>query len=34
MIGAGYWATGIIVRWGYCGTGFYGWSAQVAFYDG
>jgi len=33
MIGNGYWATGISVKYGYHGSGLYGWSAQVRFYD-
>jgi hypothetical protein len=33
MIGNGYWATGIIVRYGYSGEDKYGWGAEVNFYD-
>lgn len=33
MIGNGYWATGITVRYGYSGMDRYGWGAEVAFYD-
>lgn len=33
MIGNGYWATGITVRYGYSGMDLYGWAAQVDFYD-
>jgi hypothetical protein len=33
MIGEGYWATGITVRYGYSGMDLYGWAAKVDFYD-
>lgn len=33
MIGNGYWATGITVRYGYSGSDLYGWGAEVNFYD-
>jgi hypothetical protein len=33
MIGENYWATGITVRYGYSGMGFYGWGATADFYD-
>lgn len=33
MIGDGYWATGITVRYGYSGEDKYGWGAEVDFYD-
>jgi len=33
MIGNGYWTTGITVKYGYSGSGRYGWAAEVAFYD-
>lgn len=33
MIGDGYWATGITVKYGYSGSSLYGWSAKVDFYD-
>lgn len=33
MIGSGYWATGITVRYGYSGMNLYGWAARVEFYD-
>ncbi len=33
MIGNGYWATGIVVRYGYSGMDLYGWGAEVKFYD-
>ena len=33
MIGSGYWATGITVRYGYSGMNLYGWAATVEFYD-
>lgn len=33
MIGNGYWATGITVRYGYHGSGMYDWSAEVRFRD-
>lgn len=33
MIGDGYWATGITVRYGYTGQNLYGWSAEVEFFD-
>jgi hypothetical protein len=33
MIGNGWWATGITVRYGYSGMDLYGWAAEVGFYD-
>ena len=33
MIGKGYWATGITVKYGYSGMDRYGWAASVDFYD-
>lgn len=33
MIGNGYWATGITVRYGYSGSDLYGWGAEVEFFD-
>lgn len=33
MIGDGYWASGITVRYGYSGMDRYGWGAKVDFYD-
>ena len=33
MIGNGYWATGIVVRYAYSGSGGYGWQARVEFRD-
>jgi hypothetical protein len=33
MIGNGFWATGITVKYGYSGGGKYGWAAEVKFYD-
>jgi hypothetical protein len=33
LIGNGYWATGITVKYGYSGMNLCGWGAEVEFYD-
>jgi hypothetical protein len=33
MIGPNYWAVGITAKYGYAGSGRYGWSAEVSYLD-